>query len=233
MIKIVERITASAMWDIDGAQITLPYRKEYPEPIMAKEIKALREILQSYAYKQDNSGLCTAFQIFSGISFVAIGMTVPDDFLACFAYYAKQFAKEWAEGEKCLQSKFIGYEYVFQKMLQNEAIPIKYDFRYILNKMNGEPFCQVNEQAFAAQWIPTLLPLMEQGLSLASAAKRVGDVRISKYLMQIPAQTECYLNQLATAYTARRELISLSKMNAFILGSDSRANFTGAAPEFL
>ena len=99
--------------------------------------------------------------------------------------------------------------------------------------MNGELFCQVNEQAFAAQWIPTLLPLMEQGLSLASAAERVGDVRISKYLMQIPAQTECYLNQLATGYTARRELISLSKMNSFILGSDSRTNFAGAAPEFL
>ena len=124
MIKIVQRITASALWDIEGAKVTLPYRKEYPAPIMAEKIKALREILQTSAYKQDNSGLCTAFQIFGGISFVAISMTVPDDFLACFSHYAKQFAKEWADGEKRLQSKFIGYEYVFQKMLQNENILI-------------------------------------------------------------------------------------------------------------
>lgn len=233
MIKIIERITASTIWDIEGAKISLPYRKEYPEPIMAGEIKAFRGILQARAYERDNSGLCRAFQIFGGISFAAIGMTVPDDFLTCFTYFAKQFAKEWAEGEKCLKSKFVGYEYVFAKMLQNEVIPIKYDFRYILDNVNGEPFCQANEQAFAEQWIPTLLPLMEQGLSLESAAKRVGDVRISKYLMQIPAQTECYLKQLAAGYTARRELIGLTKLTSFILGNTSRTNFIGATPGFL
>lgn len=233
MIKIVERITASALWDIEGANISLPFRKEYPEPIMAEEIKAFRETLQTRAYEQDNSRLCRAFQIFGGISFIAVAMTVPNDFLACFAYYAKHFAKEWADGKKCLKSKFVGYEYVFQKMLQNDAIPIKYDFRYILDNVNGDPFCQANEKAFAEQWAPTLLVLMEQGCSLADIAKRVGDVRISKYLMQIPEQTECYLKQLAGRYTARRELISLTKVTSFILGSTSRTNFVGAAPGFL
>lgn len=233
MIKIVKRITASALWDIEGAKISLPYRKEYPEPIMSEEIRAFREILQTRVYEHDNSDLCKAFRIFGGISFVAIGMTCPDDFLACFAYYSKQFAKEWAEGEKCLKSKFVGYEYVFKKMLQSETILIKYDFRYILDNVDGELFCQANEQAFAEQWIPTLLTPMEQGLSLADAAKRVGDVRISKYLMQIPVQSECYLKHLADAYTARRELISLTKVTSFILGSTSRTNFVGAAPGFL
>lgn len=137
MIKIIERITASAIWDIEGARISLPYRKEYSEPIMADEIKTFRGILQARAYEQDNRGLCRAFQIFGGISFIGVAMTVSDDFFACFAYYAKQFAKEWAEGEKCLKSKFVGYEYVFAKMLQNEAFPIKYDFRYILDNANG------------------------------------------------------------------------------------------------
>lgn len=89
-------------------------------------------------------------------------MTIPNDFLAFFVYYAKQFVKEWAEGEKCLKSKFVGYEYMFQKMLHKKDIPIKYDFRYILDNMDGESFCQANEQAFAEQWIPTLLVLMEQ-----------------------------------------------------------------------
>lgn len=233
MIKIIERITASALWDIEGVRVSLTYRKEYPEPVLAEEIRMFREILQARVYEQDNSGLCRAFQIFGGISFVAVGMTVPDDFYACFAYYAKRFAKEWAGGEKCLKSKFVGYSYVFEKMLQNDAILIKYDFRYILDHVNGEPFCQATEQAFAGQWIPMLLPLMEQGLSLAEAAKRVGDVRISKYLMQIPEQTECYLRRLAAAYTARRELISLTKVTSFILGSTSRTNFAGAAPGFL
>lgn len=91
---------------------------------MADEIKALRGILQVYAYEQDNSGLCRAFQIFGGISFVANGMTVPDDFFTCFA---KRFAKKQAEGEKCLKAKFI-----------------KYDFQYILYYVNGEPFYQAN-----------------------------------------------------------------------------------------
>lgn len=50
-IKIIKRITASALWDIDGAKISLPYRKEYPEPVMAEEIKTFRENLQTCAYE--------------------------------------------------------------------------------------------------------------------------------------------------------------------------------------
>lgn len=51
MIKIIKRITASALWDIEGTEISLPYRKEYPEPIMAEGIRAYREILQNRAYE--------------------------------------------------------------------------------------------------------------------------------------------------------------------------------------
>lgn len=51
--------------------------------------------------------------------------------------------------------------------------------------------------------------------------------------MQIPAQTECYLKKLAGSYTAKRELISLTKVTSFILGNTSRTNFVGAAPGFL
>lgn len=52
-----------------------------------------------------------------------------------------------ADGEKRLKSKYIGYEYVFAKMLQNENITIQYDFRYILDQASGEEFCQRNEAA--------------------------------------------------------------------------------------
>ena len=34
MIKIKQRITASAVWDIEGTEVRLPYRKEYPESVM-------------------------------------------------------------------------------------------------------------------------------------------------------------------------------------------------------
>ena len=57
------------------------------------------------------------------------------------------------DGEKCLKSKYIGYEYVFAKMLKNETITIQYDFRYILDQVDGGDFCQINEAAFAEYWI--------------------------------------------------------------------------------
>lgn len=233
MIKIVERITASAIWDVEGTEVRLTYRKEFPEPVMADKIRGYREILTTRAYEQDNKGLCEAFLFFGGIAFVAVGMSCRDDFLTCFAYYAKQFAAEWAAGDKCLKAKFVGYGYVFANMLRNENVSIKYDFRYILDGADGDPFCQLNEKAFAEHWISAMLPLMANGLSLANVAERVGDVRVSKYLMQTPEQTELYLKRIAAAYTARRELISFRKISAFIFGSDSRANFAGEDNAFL
>ena len=233
MIKIAQRITASAVWDIEGTEVRLPYRKEYPEPVMRKKIEDYRSVLESRIYEQDNIGLCEAFTVFGGIAFVAIGLTCREAFLQCFSYYAMQFAREWADGEKCLKSKYIGYEYVFAKMLKNEAIKIHYDFRYILDQANGGDFCQMNEEAFAEYWISVIRYFMKSGSSLSEVSNRVGDVRVSRYLMQIPDQTLAYLKDIAGSYTQRRELISLTKMNNFILGNDSRTGFAGAEPDFL
>ena len=233
MIKITQRITASAVWDIEGTEVRLPYRKEYPESVMRKKIEDYRSALESRAYEQDNTGLCKAFSFFGGIAFVTIGLSCREVFLRCFSYYAMQFAQEWADGEKRLKSKYIGYEYVFAKMLQNENITIQYDFRYILDQASGEEFCQRNEAAFAEHWIPVMRPLMKNGLSLSEVSNRVGDVRVSRYLMQITDQTLAYLKGIAVGYTQRRELITLTKMNTFILGNNSRTEFAGAEPEFL
>jgi len=232
MIRIVSRVTASAVWDVEGAEVRLQYRKEYPEPVMVRKIEQYREVLKSKAYEQDNSGLCEAFRFFGGIAFVGIGLSCQDEFLTCFAYYARQFAAEWAAGEKHLQSKYIGYEYVFEKMLKNEKVPVSYDFRYILDGTDGEAFCRVNEQAFAEQWAPVLLRLMNKGLSLLEVSKRVGDVRVTKYLMQMPEQTADYLKKLAVGYTMRRELISLNKITHFIFGDGSRSGFPGGDSRF-
>lgn len=76
MIKIIEKSTASVLWDIEGARVSLIYRKEYPELVLAEEIKVFRDILQCRGYELDNSGLCRTFRIFGGISFVVVGMTV-------------------------------------------------------------------------------------------------------------------------------------------------------------
>ena len=46
MIKITQRITASAVWDIEGTEVRLPYRKEYPEPVMRKKIEDSRSVLE-------------------------------------------------------------------------------------------------------------------------------------------------------------------------------------------
>lgn len=229
MIRIVERITASAIWDIEGTQVRLIYRRDCPETVMIQKIMEFRKILIDRSYEQNNSGLCEAFCFFGGIAFVGIAMSSRNEFFDCFSHYAKQFAEEWAAGEKRLKSKFIGYEYVFAKMLQNENIPIKYDFRYILGSVaESEQFCQITERRFAEYWIRVMLPLMSTGGSLAEIARRVGDVRVSRYLMQVPEQTATYVKALASAYTIRRELISLTKVNAYIFGNDSRTNFTGA-----
>ena len=51
MIKITRRITASAVWDIEGTDVRLPYRKEYPEPVMRKKIEDSRSVLESGIYE--------------------------------------------------------------------------------------------------------------------------------------------------------------------------------------
>ena len=109
--------------------------------------------MENRAYEKDNIGLCEAFCYFGGIAFVAIGLSCRGEFLQCFYYYAMQFVQEWVDGEKCLKSKYIGYEYVFAKMLKNETITIQYDFRYILDQVDGGEFSQINAAAFAEYWI--------------------------------------------------------------------------------
>lgn len=228
MIRIVQRITASAVWDVEGTEVRLTYRKEFPEPVMAGKIEKYREALRSKRYENSNTELCEAFRFFGGKAFVAIGMSCRNEFLVCFAYYARQFAVEWAVGSKCLKSKFIGYEYVFAKMLQDKENPICYDFQYILDDISdSEQFCRINEQAFEEYWMPVIRSLMSSNLPLSYVSKRVGDVRVFRYLIQMEGQTGQYLKWLASVYTEKRELISLNKMTLLIFGNGSRTNFAG------
>ena len=117
--------------------------------------------------------------------------------------------REWADGEKCLKSKHIGYEYVFAKMLKNEAIRIHYDFRYILDQANGGDFCQMNEETFAEYWISVMRPLMKSGLSLSEVSNRVGDVKGIQVSDADTRPDACLFKRYCRQLHARRELISL------------------------
>ena len=228
MIELISRVTASAVWNIDGTKLSLPYRRDVPESETISRILEYKQILQSKAYRADNTCLCEMFRFFGGIAFVGIGMAYENTFLECYSYYAEQFASEWAAGTRCLHSKNIGYFYVFDYMLKCHNAPIMYDFRYILDETpNSSVICDLTDKAFSEYWTLKIEVLMAENESLFVVSKRVGNVRVSRYMMQIPDKTESYLKNLAHGYTARRELISLRKLYNFIFGGDVRTNFSG------
>ena len=88
MIKITQRVTASAVWDIEGSEVRLPYWKEYPEPVMRKKIEDYRRFWNVGTYEQDNTGLCEAFTVFGGIAFIAIGLSCRKN--SCNAFITTQ-----------------------------------------------------------------------------------------------------------------------------------------------
>ena len=232
MIRMIKRITASAVWDINGTEVTMKFSSKAGEIVTREQIISYLDCLKNKSYLADNTELCRAFEFFGGIAFVAVGMTVKGDFISCFAYYSKEFTKEWAKSDKHLKSKFVGYEYVFSKMLENENHVIHYNFKYILDGQQGSIFSQINEESFSEYWIQKMLPLMQDLKSLQDIVKRVGFVRVSKYVMKTPIETERYLTRLAKQYSNCRELISLRKTNNHIFGDDSRTSFAGGDKDF-
>lgn len=189
--------------------------------------------LANDTYLTDPSVLCEPFRRLGGLAFVRIGMKeCPAAFMRCFAHYADVFAALWAESEKRLHSKNIGYQYVFEAMLADKKNPIQYDFRYILSETpdSGE-FCAMVETAFLRYWTAQMKPKMLHLESLTGVASRVGDVRLSRYLASMP-ETEAYLKGLAARFTARRELVTLRKMHFFIFGCDSRTSFPNCDEDF-
>lgn len=228
MIERTNSEHAPNQWLIEGWEISLPYRRSIPESKTLSQILAYRDILTEKTYTADNACLCEMFRFFGGIGFVKIGMAFKAVFLDCYAYFAAQFVKKWAKGSHCLHSKVIGHACVFGCMLDCPENPIRYDFRYILSETpNSTVLFDLTEEAFADYWTPNIEGLMSRTESLASIAKRVGAVRLTRYMMRISQQTEAYLRRLAAAYTENRELISLRKLYADVFGDDSRSTFAG------
>lgn len=228
MIKMVKRVTASALWNIDGTEISLQYRKTVSDAETVSKILEYKRILQDRVYEEDNACLCDMFKFFGGVSFVKIGMIYSEDFLTCFSHYACLYAAEWADSDCCLFSKNVGYQHVFQVMLR----PIKYNFQHILHEVpDSSKFSQLVDKAFEEHWTSLIELIMRDGKSLDTISRRIGDVRLSKYMMFIPEKTQEYISELANRYTRRRETISLRKLHNFIFGDDSRTNFPGGSNE--
>lgn len=157
-----------------------------------------------------------------------IGMIYEKDFLLCFSYYAKMFAEKWAAGEQRFQSTYIGCHHVFQIMLDK----VNYSFPQILyHTPGGVKLSELANKAIEEYWKHSIECLMGVNQPLTDVAYRVGDVRVSKYMMLIPDKTKEYVTELAHNYTQRRELINLQKIYSDIFGNNYRKGFYGKNKE--
>lgn len=219
MIRAIKQFGSYETWEIDGVLINLLLRSN-----TALKIAEYKQILQNKSYENDNSGLCEMFRYFGGVPFMKIGMIYEKDFLLCFYYYAKIFAEKWAAGEQHFQSTYIGCHHVFQIMLDK----INYSFPQILyHTPGGVKLSELANKAIEEYWTHEIEGLMRKNQPLTDVAYRVGDVRVSRYMMLIPDKTKDYITELAHNYTQRRELINLTEIYNYIFGNNNRSGFYG------
>ncbi len=223
MIEQVWIRTASALWRINEVEIVLRHRKTISVEEVRHQIVGFQEILCNRSYEKDNTELCKAFLFFGGIAFISVGaQAFSQDFLRMFRFYTKIFVENWANENKMIRSKYVGYEYVFQVMLSHSEIKINYDYRYILDDsgMNKE-FSDVVEQEFSLFWVERIKEAMIKRISLMEIVARLGIIKTAAYASMCEEDlVEAYLKHIAEAFTLRRERISLAKVNSYIYGKD-------------
>lgn len=235
MIKRLEIKLASALWHIDGVEISMFHRLNITADVITANIEAYRNVLRSGSYEQDNSSLREAFRFFGGISFVAIGYTAyHEDFLKMFRHYTRQFVMEWYESGKCIHSKEVGIGYVFEAMLRGKGYTIRYNYIYILEEIdNSHLFVDIVNEEFGAFWTGKIKEAMERKDSLRDIAARIGVMRVGRYCITMLETTTGYLRSITNGYTERRERISEHKLNDWLLGESARMNLKGCDKDFL
>ena len=72
MIRMIKRITASAVWDINGTEVTMKFSSKAGEIVTREQIISYLDCLKNKSYLADNTELCRAFEFFGGIAFVAV-----------------------------------------------------------------------------------------------------------------------------------------------------------------
>jgi len=221
MIKRLDIKKASALWYIDGAEISMFHRSNITVDMTTASIEAYRDILQSGSYRKDNTSLCETFRFFGGISFVAIGYKAyREDFLNMFRYYARLFVMEWYESGKFIHSKEVGIGYVFKTMLRSKENTIRYNFMYILDDIdNSHLFVDIVNEEFGAFWMKKIKEAMERKDSFQDITSRIGSMRVARYCMAMLDTTTAYLRSVAEGYTERRERISVHKLNEWLFGT--------------
>jgi integrase len=221
MIERLEIKMASALWSIDGVQLTMQHRLNISHADTVAAIEQYRDILKNKEYQNGNACLCKCFRFFGGISFVKLGsIAYTADFTEMFRYYAKIAVKRWAVNGNTIKSKELGVHFVFKEMLHSVSDPIEYNYMYIFDEVPGSHrYQEIFEREFSLFWSERILEQMRQGASLKAVVDKVGLLRCVEYAALVGRQTaEDYLYGMARGFTARRERISLSKLFGTVYG---------------
>jgi integrase len=226
MIKKNNEYKASSTWSIDGVEIILWKRRNISEEQMHLKIKEYKELLQEKAYERDNAYLCGQFRFWGGLSFVKIGFVAfRESFITMFQHYANLQVNEWGNSNKVLRSKEVGISYVFDLILQHPDYDIKYDFRYILDGMEGSRILyDIVEEEFATYWIVKIQEALLSKASFCDISKRIGIIRTTRYAVNVATELVTYIEELAKDYTLRRERISKHKLHQRFFGDNAKAN---------
>lgn len=221
MVRFIDSERAVARWDICGIVISLPHRRERANDEMNNIIETYINTVKNRLYVKDNTALCNAFKAVGGIPFVKIGyLAMRDDFIEMFRYYANLFVEKWIGSNKCIHSKNIGIQYVFEEMLCHEDFGIKYDFMYILddNVVDSTLFVNIVDDIFIKKWTEIVRDSITQDESLKQITKRIGFAKLYRIAETMQEEAEKYFRRITAQYTERRELITMRKLQLFLFG---------------
>mgnify|MGYP002924495002 FL=1 len=233
MIEYLGRDGTMTKWRIDGSDFSARYDKCHSYEKFRRVIQFYREILTEETYRTNPSCLSEVFHFLGLRAFIRLGMLWKSDFKRCYTYYANMYAAEWAEHETSPQSILVGIPGILKRMLNCESYPVTTNFKSAHKHLeDNKEFAQIALKAFQDYWTPLLLATMEKGTSLQSISRKIGAGHVTDYIMIDEEKTRRYLQRIARQFTARRELISLRKINNFVFGEDSRTNFNGCNARF-
>lgn len=222
MINKLSLTTASAIWEIDDVKVSLWHRCEISDDHMKSKILEYKQILRIRSYKIENAPLCRIFNYFGGISFVEIGFNAfRNDFVEMFRYFSVRYTEHWFDLDEKILSKEVGIAHVFETMLENDVIEIRYNFMHILSELEDRRLLNdILENEFSKFWIARISEKISKGEGLGEIESRIGFVRTTKYATRVGLESlKLYLKNFAKGFTERRERISQRQMWHLIFDS--------------
>jgi integrase len=230
MINKLSGTTISAIWEIDNVKVSLWHKREVSDCYMKSKILEYKQILMIKSYMVDNTALCGLFKYFGGMSFVEVGFNAfRNDFIEMFRYFSKRYTELWFDSDKQIYSKEVGIGYVFETMLNNDEIQIKYNFMHILHGVSDRRLLNDTlEDEFSKFWIAKISETINNGESLGEITPRIGFIRTTKYATRVDCKVlKGYLKTFANEFTENRERISQRQMWNVIFDSKSDQHRAG------